>query len=127
MTKRIQPLTATRANRAGPTFVIDIALVCNRHLALCVDQDSREVVGLQMAHAAADAAVMAVSDAVVSYGVPKTVVVGNGPDFAATIGLCQRLGIGVERVVSHNPLPLATERAFRDLRGHLDDLQEVTR
>lgn len=111
---------------AGPTLVIDTGKVCRRHLALCIDQDSREVVGLQLAGTAADAAAMALSNALVSFGIPETVVIDNGPDFTLTIQQCLRLGIGVERVTPWTSTAKLTERAFRDLRVHLDDLAEET-
>lgn len=108
-----------------PTFVLDTGMVCGQHLALCIDQDSREVVGLQVAHDAADAVSMALSGALVACGLPETVVVDNGPAFGPAARLCLRLGIGIERVTPYNPQPKATERAFRDVRGHLADMMET--
>lgn len=110
----------------GPTFVLDTGKVCGQHLALCVDQDSREVVGLQVAQDAADAAAMALSDAVIAFGVPETVVVDNGPHYTPAIRLALRLGIGIKRVTPYNPTPKVIERAFRDLRVHLTDMLGVT-
>lgn len=108
-----------------PTYVLDTGVIGRQHLALCVDQDTREVVGLQVAHAAADAATMALSGALVAYGIPEVVVVDNGPAFGPVARMCLNLGIGVERVTPYNPTPKVIERAFRDVRDHLTHTAEV--
>ncbi|HYG91172.1 MAG TPA: hypothetical protein VD978_33515 [Azospirillum sp.] len=121
MAKRIQPKQSP-----GPIYVIDTGAIGRQHLALCLDRDSREVVGLQVAHDVADAVAMALAEAVAAYGIPEVVIVANGPDYLPMARLCQRLGIGIKHVPPYSPEPTrAVERAFRDLRVHLTDLQET--
>ena len=100
-----------------PTFVIDTGRVCGQHLALCVEQDSREVVGLQVAH---DAVAKVFAEAIAAWGVPEAVVIDDAPAGMPLVRLCQRLGIGIVHSSPFNPYPRGmVERAFRDLRVHL--------
>lgn len=114
---------------AAPTFMLDTAALelagLRLQVALCLDVESRRVLGHGVSTSADDALVAALGDAVFAVGVPEAVMVDPGPTCPKLARECVALGVPLTTIPPYSGTARPfLERAFRDLRVNLSDFQE---
>ncbi len=84
---------------AGTSYVLDVTRVtlldrCLR-VAICMEVETRRVLGIGVSASASDALVTALGDAVFAGGVPATVMADHGREYAGVVRECTDLGVTV--------------------------------
>ncbi len=82
--------------------------------AMCMDADSGQVLGSGYGGSREDVVIQALGSAVVSAGIPESIMLDNALPIDAVECFCATHSIRIERLVPHSAEPLrAVEKMFR--------------